>query len=96
MEPMEFGIAVIGMIFVLVLLGGIFRFALQDDTRKAGVKLEIERERTHREIAAHVASGSLSPDDAERLILAMGQADQASINAARDTANTSARPAVAR
>lgn len=96
MEPMQFAIAVIGMIFVLVLLGGIFRFALQDDTRKAGVKLEIERERTHREIAAHVASGSLSPDDAERLIRAMGQADEASINAAKADLHNSARPAAAR
>ncbi len=96
MEPMVFAIVVLGMIFLLVLMGGIFRFALQDDTRKAGVKLEIERERTHRDIAAHVASGSLTPDDAERLILAMGQADEASITAARDAANTSARPAAAR
>ncbi len=96
MEPMQFTMAIVGMIFTLVLLGVIFRFCLKDDERKAGVKLEVERERTHRKIAAHVASGKLSPDDAERLILAMGQADEASIKAASDPANANAHRVAAR
>lgn len=95
MEPIELAMVALGMVFVIVLLSGIFRFAHNDDTRKAGIKLELEREKTHREIASHVASGSLSVDDAERLIRAMGQADEASINAANNMMSAGAGAASA-
>ncbi|RMH27452.1 MAG: hypothetical protein D6693_05375 [Planctomycetota bacterium] len=79
----EFTIAIVGMGFTLVLLGVIFRFVKWDEARKAALNLEAEREQTHREIAAHVAAGALSTDDAERLIHAMWEADDASIDKAR-------------
>lgn len=76
MEPAEFAIVIVGMVFVIVLMGFIFRFARSEEERKAGVRLEHERENTHREIAALVASGSLRVEDAERLLRAMGDADK--------------------
>jgi len=78
-------ISIIGMVFIMTFFGIVFRFAKWDSTRKSGLKLEAAREKTHREIAAHVAAGALSTDDAERLIHAMWEADAASIDKAHRT-----------
>ena len=74
-EP-EFLIAIIGMAFVIVLMSGIFTYAWHETKRKERFKLQKERETTLREMAAYVAEGTISPDDAERLIRAMGETDQ--------------------
>ena len=76
MEPTEFAIAVVGMVFVIILMTAIFRFAKNEEERKAGVRLEKAREETHQAIAQHVASGALKVEDAERLLRAMGDADK--------------------
>ncbi len=65
----------VGMAFTLVLLGVIFRFVRRESERTAAVKLERERERLYREIASYVAGGSLTIEDAERLIQAIGDSD---------------------
>ena len=74
-KPEVFILAFGGMGFVIVLLGGIFWYSWHEERRKMSFKLQKEREQTHREIAAYIAEGSISPDDGERLIHAMGKTD---------------------
>lgn len=76
LEPEIMMIIFAGMAFVLILMSGIFWFAWHEERRKSTFKLLKEREQTNREIAAYVAEGSISPDDAERLIRAMGPTNE--------------------
>ncbi len=71
-EPNGYTMIIVGMFAVLILIGGICTYAWHDAKRKSVFKLQKEREQTHREIAAYVAEGSISPADAERMIRAMG------------------------
>jgi len=75
-EPGVVMIALSGMVFVLLLIGGICWYSWHEDHRKRAFKLQRERETTHREIAAYVAEGSITPADAEKLIRAMGETDE--------------------
>lgn len=75
-EPEIVSIIFGGMVFVLLLIGGICWYSWHDDHRKRAFKLQKERETTHREIAAYVAEGSMTPDQGERLMRA-GKDDNA-------------------
>jgi hypothetical protein len=79
-----FVMAIAGMGFVLVIVGGIFWYSWHDERRKREFKLLRERETTHRELAAYVAEGSITADEAEKLIRAMGETDGAITNARRE------------
>lgn len=75
MTQLDFLMAIIGMSFVILLLTGIFWYGWRDSCRKERFKLQKERETTLRELNAYVAEGSITPENAERLIRAMSETD---------------------
>ena len=68
---------VLSMAFVITIICLVYRFCRIDSNHKQAHKLRQQREQTFSEIAAYVAEGTISPADAERMIKAMGSADDA-------------------
>ena len=71
-EPNGYAMIMAGMVAVLIMIGVVCTYAWFDSKQKAVFKLHKEREQTHREIAAYVAEGSITPADAENMLRAMG------------------------
>ena len=73
----EFIFVVVCMAFVIAIICIVYRFCRIDSNHKQAHKLRQQREQTFSEIAAYVAEGTIPPADAERMIKAMGSADEA-------------------
>ncbi len=58
-----------GMLFTLIILGWVTWMSRADNRQKT----EKQRMKLHGEVMAYVAEGSITPDDAERLLRAMNE-----------------------
>lgn len=72
-----FAVLLSAMAFVIAIICIVYRFCRIDSNHKQAHQLRKQREQTLSEIAAYVAEGTISPADAERLMKAMGSADEA-------------------